>query len=403
MNRGIFYTVFIFSIITLAIGNGKGMAFGENIDPNDDDSQYAYGENVGWLNFEPSGNTGDGAEVVNSKVAGYIWAENIGWINLSPDSYGGVTNNGAGKLSGYAWGENVGWINFSPALGGVSIDTEGYFDGWAWGENIGWIHLKNLSVPYMVQTAWKSTISTPNPFPSPTPTVVVTPPPPPPTPMPNGLVFLYTFDEGLGTIVNDTSGNGNDGTIIGATWTTGKSRGALSFDGRDDYVSVPRINNDEVSICAWFYKNANDTNGADAIFGAWRWDFYTQIREGFGLLFQRSTPDILSFVLATQDEKGRKMRKNAVADLGNSNGIWYHVVGTYNKTTGEQKLYVNGELVNTRRHPPGNTIVPLTYYPDMKIGLSGRSGYFYGTIDEVRLYNRALSGEEVQDLYSSYY
>jgi hypothetical protein len=126
--------------------------FAGNIDPNEDDSQYAYGENVGWFNFEPS--EGPGVTVTATVVTGFVWAENIGWINLSPTNYGGVSNDGNGILSGYAWGENVGWINFSPDGGGVTIDDDGDFDGWAWGENIGWIHFRNLSIPYKVQTSW---------------------------------------------------------------------------------------------------------------------------------------------------------------------------------------------------------------------------------------------------------
>ena len=51
----------------------------------------------------------------------------------------------------YAWGSNVGWINFAPTHGGVSIDpATGSFDGYAWGENIGWIHFKNTSPAYNV-------------------------------------------------------------------------------------------------------------------------------------------------------------------------------------------------------------------------------------------------------------
>lgn len=56
----------------------------ENIDPDNDGSQYAYGENVGWLNGEPDGNGGPGVEVSDLELTGYIWGENIGWINLSP-------------------------------------------------------------------------------------------------------------------------------------------------------------------------------------------------------------------------------------------------------------------------------------------------------------------------------
>jgi hypothetical protein len=118
--------------------------YAENIDPYENDSQYAYGENVGWLNFEPNAaGPNVGATVSSSKLTGFIWAENIGWLNLDPndaDSNTGITNDGVGNLSGFAWGENVGWINFGPSYGGVTIDSDGNFDGWAWGENIGWIN-----------------------------------------------------------------------------------------------------------------------------------------------------------------------------------------------------------------------------------------------------------------------
>ena len=110
----------------------------ENIDPDNDGSRYAWGENVGGINFKPS--QGPGVTVTSSALTGYAWGENIGWINLSPTG-GGVVNDGVGNLSGYTWGENVGWINFGPGSGGVKIDPlTGLFSGWAWGENIGWIN-----------------------------------------------------------------------------------------------------------------------------------------------------------------------------------------------------------------------------------------------------------------------
>jgi len=136
--------VLLFSCVSL---------YAENIDPNEDGSQHAYGENVGWLNFEPNiPDPNVGAAVSDSNLTGFIWAENIGWINLDPndsDPNTGIANDGAGNLSGYAWGENVGWLNFDPNVPGdandygVTIDADGNFDGWAWGENIGWIHFQS--------------------------------------------------------------------------------------------------------------------------------------------------------------------------------------------------------------------------------------------------------------------
>ena len=146
--------LFVLTILFSAI-----VSSAENIDPYEDGSQYAYGENVGWLNFEPS--EGPGVTVSDANLTGYVWAENIGWINLSPSTYGGVSNDGTGLLTGLAWGENVGWINFNPKVAGdanhygVTIDHEGNFDGWAWGENIGWIHFRSKVPPlYKVQTSW---------------------------------------------------------------------------------------------------------------------------------------------------------------------------------------------------------------------------------------------------------
>jgi hypothetical protein len=213
---------------------------------------------------------------------------------------------------------------------------------------------------------------------------------------------IYAFDEGSGETATDSSGNGNDGTIIGATWTTGKNGGALSFNGINNYVSIPRLNNEEFSISAWFYKNINDTAAIDGILGGYRWNSNIQLREGFDIRFNQGAPDTLKFILVTQDGSGNRTERTATRNLINSISSWYHVAGTYNKTTGEQKLYVNGQLVNTRTHPLGNTIVPLTFYPDMRIGFSRSNGYFNGIIDDVRIYNRALSNKEVLDMFTAF-
>ncbi|MHC4646181.1 MAG: hypothetical protein ACYTBJ_11810 [Planctomycetota bacterium] len=157
--------IFGASILAVCLILCSGNLCAENIDPYDDDSQYAYGENVGWFNFEPrSAEPNVGATVSDYNPTGFIWAENVGWINLDPndsDPNTGVTNDGTGQLSRLAWGENVGWINFNPKVSGdsthygVTIDHDGNFDGWAWGENIGWIHFRSATpVAYKVQTSW---------------------------------------------------------------------------------------------------------------------------------------------------------------------------------------------------------------------------------------------------------
>ena len=145
-------------------------AFAENIDPANNDSQFAWGENVGWINAEPLGESGPGMQVGGLGLTGYMYGENIGWINLSCENNNtcgtaqyGVTNDNAGNLAGYAWGENVGWISFSCANTnvcgatpyGVTIDPlTGVFSGFAWGENIGWISFADdVPVAYGVVTS----------------------------------------------------------------------------------------------------------------------------------------------------------------------------------------------------------------------------------------------------------
>ena len=133
----------------------------ENIDPDNDDSQYAWGEIVGWINLEPDGDGGPGVEVGDTQLTGFMWGENIGWINASPTGFG-VANDGNGNLSGYAWSENCGWVSFSckntgsctTASYGVTISpTTGEFNGFAWAENLGWINFAPDGVS--IKTSWR--------------------------------------------------------------------------------------------------------------------------------------------------------------------------------------------------------------------------------------------------------
>lgn len=142
------------------LAQGGDVPSQENIDPADDGSRFAYGENLGWLNGDPSGTPRPGMRVGDLRLGGYLWSENAGWINLTCDNRQtcathayGVVNDGHGVLSGYAWGENIGWINFAPAGGGVMIDpATGIFSGMAWGENVGWIAFGSAGpVPYAMR------------------------------------------------------------------------------------------------------------------------------------------------------------------------------------------------------------------------------------------------------------
>ncbi len=162
-------------------------------------NKYAWGENIGWLNW----GTSEGNVVISdSELTGYVWGENIGWVSLNCSNTSScatvdykVLNTSTGNLSGYAWSENAGWINFSPGFGAdPSISTLGDFQGYLWGENVGWINLNcaNLlmcgTASYKVSGTWRAAsggggggggTSTPVPSSSatPTPTASTTPMP----------------------------------------------------------------------------------------------------------------------------------------------------------------------------------------------------------------------------------
>jgi hypothetical protein len=122
----------------------------------DSANRYAYGANVGWMDWR--GDTNNGAVIGDYVCSGYIYSANVGWINLgngSPTnniryqnlSSGdfGVTNDGVGNLRGYAYGANIGWINFE-STGAPAVDLyTGKLSGYVWSANCGWISLSNAT------------------------------------------------------------------------------------------------------------------------------------------------------------------------------------------------------------------------------------------------------------------
>ncbi|ANM30469.1 hypothetical protein ABI59_14165 [Acidobacteria bacterium Mor1] len=156
------------AVAAILLAVTMGTAFAENIDPDATGQQYAYGENAGWFNAQPSGPGGPGVQVGDDELSGWIWGENTGWVSLSCKNtlscatvdYG-VAHDGNGALSGFAWSENSGWINFGPATSGVTVSlTTGELAGYAWSENLGWISFSCentgscATVDYRVRSKW---------------------------------------------------------------------------------------------------------------------------------------------------------------------------------------------------------------------------------------------------------
>jgi uncharacterized repeat protein (TIGR01451 family) len=124
--------------------------------PNiDGTNKWAWSENGGWINFNP---TGGAVEVTDTAINGHAWIANYGWINLQPPG-SGVVNTTAGVLSGQAWGENTGYIDFA----GVTIDSSGEFIGSASNTILGTISFNCVnsascgSSDFKVETTWLPT------------------------------------------------------------------------------------------------------------------------------------------------------------------------------------------------------------------------------------------------------
>lgn len=216
-------------------------------------------------------------------------------------------------------------------------------------------------------------------------------------------VLILHFDEGSGTIAKDESGHGNDGTIYGATWTTGISGKALQFDGVDDYVDCGSDTFDDigaaVTVEAWI--KPTDANG-NVFEGGQTNDYNDFFRLGvYGGKVQ--------FALRTGSATRYDIRTDNKERTGSEiifTGTWQHLVGVADGVNAP-KIYLNGIEQST---------IQLVS-PDYTKGLRDMVGtgnkyfigkektdninrfFFSGIIDEVTIYNRALSPEEIKAHY----
>ncbi len=202
----------------------------------------------------------------------------------------------------------------------------------------------------------------------------------------SSCVLALTFDEESGNIAYDQSSYGNDGTIYGATRVRGIIGKALSFDGVDDYVEVADSESlditDAITIEAWAKVNS--------------WvNSYPRIlakKNAYSLYFNASTHRVEMQIY----QSGSVKIVEAQQDL--SLNTWYHIVGIYDSSTGF-KIYINGNEVPLAGDT-GTTGSIDSNANNVLIGqYEGLVRYFNGTIDEVRIYNRALSEKEIKTLY----
>ncbi|KHD05514.1 hypothetical protein PN36_12315 [Candidatus Thiomargarita nelsonii] len=218
----------------------------------------------------------------------------------------------------------------------------------------------------------------------------------------DGLVAYYPFDGNA----QDESGNGNHGTVHGATLTEdrfGHLNSAYNFDGMDDCIlandSTTLDIQNNISLIAWIKTRGTDEGETGMIVAK----HYTHWARAYALYerkvyYSQQYPDGITFSYVDDHNNDHV----TITDRTDDNN-WHLIVGTYNKSTGISELYVDGILKNSNNF--GKIDLMQTSVP-VSIGcyLNSADGsflreFFHGTIDDVRIYNRALSESEVQQLY----
>jgi Concanavalin A-like lectin/glucanases superfamily len=209
----------------------------------------------------------------------------------------------------------------------------------------------------------------------------------------NGLVGWWKFDDGSGSSATDSSDNNNTGTLQNSpTWTTGMDGGALTFDGASNYVEI----NDSSSL---------DT-GDVASWSLW----FKRVRSGvnYETLFSKGNG---TMVVAIGAGGGNQISVNG-SGLGNittcgvsvTDTDWHYLAVTKNGSA--TRVYLDG--ADCTGTVTNQTLVNNS--ASLLIGVDNWSGtgsapqagtYFEGTIDDVRIYNRALSAGKVAQLYDA--
>lgn len=193
------------------------------------------------------------------------------------------------------------------------------------------------------------------------------------------LQLYYKFDEGSGSTAIDSSGNGYSGTELNSpTYVAGKvGPYALIFNGTSQEVTGPNsfYTGSAFTVACWFKSSSAGAN-----------PYGTILSVGFiGFTFYAGSD--LAFVYNGSYYSG------IISTINVDDGNWHHVVGVYDGA-GTGYLYIDGVLNGSESMLPG------LGYPALNVGGAGLYyGYYSGTIDEVRIYSRALNAADIETLY----
>jgi hypothetical protein len=212
----------------------------------------------------------------------------------------------------------------------------------------------------------------------------------------SGLRGAWLLDEGSGTTTADSSGNSNTGTFSGSplpTWTTGITGDGLAFSGSGGFVNIPSsasLNNLQsqagggMTLVAWVYPTSTNANQIFLDKGVWTFGFF-----GPGAA-------ILSHACST----------GQVQAYTGSNSVpfnqWSQIVATWtgSPSGASMAIYLNGTPITRNSQDCSGTMSDDSSYALTLGGTLYNRNPFAGTLDDIRVYNRALSASEVKALYN---
>jgi hypothetical protein len=204
---------------------------------------------------------------------------------------------------------------------------------------------------------------------------------------PNNIISYWKFDKGEGSTAYDSAGD-NNGIISGAEWTTGQIGAALFF-GDGNYVSVPDDNSlditNNLTISAWAKRTGAGSSNEMIVSKSATGDY------SYRLFF--SSTNTVRWWLSSDGGTSNREYVNSTSTITDTD--WHHIVATF--ASGTLKIYIDG--ANKTSSSTGNiTSIHKSAQPVL-ISKENAGTYFDGTIDEVMILDRALSHDEVRQLY----
>jgi type II secretory pathway pseudopilin PulG len=192
-----------------------------------------------------------------------------------------------------------------------------------------------------------------------------------------------------GASVNDASGSGNTGTAINTSPTSGYFDQALQFTGNNSYITIPNSGSlnpsTALTLEAWIKWSINPATST-----SWAQIINKNVDNQYQIQHSQTNN---AFEFALRTSTGRRYMLSTTAP---QQGIWYHVVATYDGSF--MRLYVNGNL---ERSIAANGTIPSSTTPVNIGSRTSNDRYFTGTIDEVAIYDRALSATEISSRFNA--